>query len=281
MMPDPESLLLFDAWLVQRPAAQTLSLADTIALATFARLSRRDTEVALLQRGIVPERYARNLGALGLEGQIVLLQATVVVIGAGGLGGWAAEGMCRLGVGRLALVDHDVYQDSNLNRQLGCTEETLGRRKAAALAERLRTVNGAVEVIARDERLTPANAHEMLQGANVAIDALDSIHTRLLLQRATRELGIPLVHGAIAGWTGQVMTVLPGDIGLEALYGATPTIDRGIEAQTGTPSPTPMMVAAWLVQECAKLITGRGAPLRNRLLMLDALYGEVTEISLG
>ena len=281
MMPNPESLSLLDAWLAQRPGIQTLSVADTIALATFAGLSRRETELALLERRLVPERYARNLGALGFEGQIALLKATVVIIGAGGLGGWTAEGLCRLGVGRLVLVDHDVYQDSNLNRQLGCTEETLGRPKASTLAARLHTVNGAVEIVTHDERLTPANAPDLLRGADVAIDALDSIHTRLLLQGAARELGIPLVHGAIAGWTGQVMTVLPGDVGLEALYGVAPTLDRGIEAQTGTPSPTPMMVAAWLVQECAKLITGRGTLLRHRLLILDALYGEVTEISLA
>jgi len=186
-----------------------------------------------------------------------------------------------LGVGRLALVDGDTYQDSNLNRQLGCTEEVLGRPKASTLAERLRVVNGAVEVVSHDERLTATNAHVLLSGADAVVDALDSIHTRLLVQRTASELGIPLVHGAIAGWTGQVMTVLPGDAGLEALYGANPPLDRGIEARTGTPSPTPMMVSAWLVQECAKLLTGKGALLRHRLLVLDALFGEVTEVGMA
>ncbi|MEN6479758.1 MAG: HesA/MoeB/ThiF family protein [Anaerolineales bacterium] len=269
-----------EAWLAAHPeqAARPLPLTATVRLAAQTGLPRRAVEIALLERGLVLTRYARNLGTLGSAGQVALLRAHVAIVGAGGLGGWVAEGLCRLGVGRLRLIDGDVYEDSNLNRQLGCTETTLGQPKAPTLAERLRQVNGAVEVEPIVARLGAENAVALLEEANVVVDALDNIPSRLELERAARALGLPLVHGAIAGWTGQVMTILPGDAGLEAVYGAKPAHDHGVETRTGTPAATPMMVAAWMAQECAKLITGRGELIAGRLLLFDALYGEAQEV---
>lgn len=269
-----------EAWLAAHPVQATgpLPLATVVRLAAEAGLSRRAVEIALLERGLVLARYARNLGTLGAAGQVALLRAHVAIVGAGGLGGWVAEGLCRLGVGRLRLIDGDVYEDSNLNRQLGCTEATLGQPKALSLAERLRQVNGAVEVEPIVARLGAENAAALLDKANVVVDALDNIPSRLELERAARALGLPLVHGAIAGWTGQVMTILPGDPGLEAVYGTAPAHDHGVETRTGTPAATPMMVAAWMVQECAKLIIGRGELIAGRLLLFDALYGEAQEV---
>jgi molybdopterin/thiamine biosynthesis adenylyltransferase len=86
---------------------------------------------------------------------------------------------------------------------------------------------------------------------------------------------IPMVHGAIAGTMGQVMTILPGDPGLKALYGSGPTPDQGAEAELGTPAPSPMMVAAWQVHETVKLLTGKGELLRRRMLLMDAFSNDV------
>ncbi len=268
-------------WQLGEGGSRLASFVQVLEVARASGLARRDVEIALLEREIIPERYGRNIGALGVAGQLALRRATALVIGCGGLGGWLAEGLCRLGIGRLRLVDGDVFRDSNLNRQLGCTEATLGRPKASALAEHLRQVNGAVDLEPVDAHLTSENAAEMLTGVDVALDALDSIHTRLLLQGAARRQGVALVHGAIAGWTGQVMTVLPNDLGLETVYGHEPPHDHGVEIETGTPSPTPMMTAAWMLQECAKLLVGRESLLRGRLLILDGLYGEATTVELA
>ena len=262
-------------------ASSATSLEQISRFAAETGLTRREAEITLLERGIVPERYGRNIGTLGIDGQLALRRATAVVVGCGGLGGWLAEGLCRLGIGRLRLIDGDVFQGSNLNRQLGCTEHTLGHPKASALAEHLRGVNGAVDIEPLDMHLTETNARHLLDGASVVLDALDSIYARIVLQRAARHCSLPLIHGAIAGWTGQVMTILPDDPGLEAIYGDVPPQDHGVENETGTPTPTPMLVAAWMLQECAKLLSNRSMLLRGRLLILDSLYGDATAVDLG
>jgi molybdopterin/thiamine biosynthesis adenylyltransferase len=257
-----------------------LSLEETCSLATTHTVSRRQVEIAALEAHVLPERYRRNLGTVGWEGQVALLRATVGVVGAGGLGGWILEALARMGVGHLLVVDGDTFQENNLNRQLGCTEEVLGQLKATVLAKRLATVNGAVEVSAHATWLTAENAATLLAGSQVIVDALDTLPARLLLEDTARAMGVPLVHGAIGGYSGQVMTVFPDDPGLRGLYGERPP-ERGIETVLGNPSATPMMISAWQTQEVVKLIIGQGTPLRQRLLMMDAKAGEVTEVSLS
>jgi len=252
-----------------------ISLANVERLAKELRLSRKEAELALLEAGILPRRYARNYGLLGLEGQLKLLCACVAVIGLGGLGGYAVEGLARLGIGRLVLVDGDVFVDHNLNRQVLSCEDNLGQSKAHVAAERVRQVNGAVEVQSYAEYATDESLQRILQGVDVVIDALDRLPTRLMLQDAAAEAGVPMVHGAIAGAMGQVMTILPGDGGLRALYGDGELPEHGAEAELGTPAPSPMLIAALQVQETIKLLTGAGELLRGRLMFVDALSAEV------
>lgn len=268
---------------VARPAGdmRLLALADAQALADEFGTSVREVEMAALTARILPARYVRNLGTVGWDGQLRLLQATVAVVGCGGLGGWIIEGLARMGVGHLILVDCDNFEENNLNRQLLCTEETLGRNKALVARERVAQVNGAVQVTAHPVRATAENLPALLAGAEVAVDALDTIPLRLTLQDVVAALGIPLVHGAIAGYVGQATTVFPGDAGLRAIYGVGAVPERGVEAQWGNPAATPMMVAAWQVQEVIKILTGRGEPLRGRLLYLDAEAGHVEVFALA
>jgi len=259
----------------------SIGLDDARLLSQRVGCSLREVEIAALKARVMPLRYRRNLGTVGWEGQIRLLESCVAVIGVGGLGGWVAEGLARMGVGRLILIDGDRFQEDNLNRQLGCTEATLGRPKVEALAERLAEVNSAVEVEPRACFVTETSAPELLLGAEVAVDALDSLPARFVLHSAAAELELPVVHGAIGGYTGQVMTIFPGDAGLRALYGDREVPERGVETELGNPSATPMMVSAWQIHEVVKILLGRGELLRHRLLLLDAEAGEVTEIKLG
>ncbi|MHB1295544.1 MAG: HesA/MoeB/ThiF family protein [Anaerolineae bacterium] len=256
----------------------TLLLDDARRLSERTGRSRAQVEYAALRAGLAPARYQRNLGTIGVEGQIRLLEATVAVVGAGGLGGWIVEGLARMGIGRLIVIDSDAFEESNLNRQLGCTERTLGRPKAMCLAERIAEVNGSVQVVPHVARFTAETAAELLREAEVVVDALDSFPARLALQAAAAELAMPLVHGAIAGYTGQVMTILPGDAGLEALYAHRTLPERGVETEFGNPSATPMMVAAWQIHEVVKLLVGQGEVLRHRVLLMDAEFGTFTEI---
>jgi molybdopterin/thiamine biosynthesis adenylyltransferase len=191
-----------------------------------------------------------------------------------------------MGVGRLILVDGDVFNDHNLNRQLFSSEENLGRTKASVAVERVRQINKMVETVPYACFATRDNLPQILSGVDVVVDALDRLPTRLVLQEVAGQLGVPMVHGAIAGGMGQVMTVLPGDAGLRALYGDGPVPEHGAEAELGTPPASPMMVAAWQVHETVKLITGagdllrEGELLRNRLLLMDASVGDVRVLEL-
>ena len=238
-------------------------------------LSRREVEIAALREHLVPTRYERNLGTVGWEGQITLLQSTVGIVGAGGLGGWVIEGLARMGVGRLIIIDGDVFEENNLNRQAFCVERNLGHSKVEAARQRVAEVNAAVEVVTHQVRVDEPQMVELLRGADVLVDALDALPTRLALQRAARELSVPLVHGAIAGFVGQVMTILPDDPGLLGLYGRDRVPEHGIEALWGNPAATPMMVAAWQIQEVVKLLTGRGEPLRRRMVFMDSEIGAI------
>lgn len=246
-----------------------LSLSSEIEIACGAGLERREVETIAVENGILPARYQRSLGTVGWEGQLALLRATVGMVGVGGLGGWIAEGLARMGVGRLILIDGDVFEENNLNRQILATESTLGLPKVEVAQRRLADVNGAVEVTTHCCVVDEEAMLELLRGSAVLVDALDALPTRLALQRTSRALGVPLVHGAIAGYVGQVTTILPDDPGLLGLYGDSPP-QKGVEVQFGNPAATPMMVAAWQIHEVIKLLTGRGVPMRRRMLFMDS-----------
>jgi len=252
-----------------------LSLAILREIARAEGISPREAELIAVDNHILPIRYQRNLGTVGWAGQSKLLRATVAIVGAGGLGGWIIEGLARMGVGHLIVIDADAVEENNLNRQLLATESNVGESKAELAAARVAQVNAATEVTAHSVWADASNFADLLACADVAVDALDTLPARLELQRAAASLGIPLVHGAIAGYIGQVMTILPGDAGLLALYGSDKIPQRGIETKWGNPAATPMMVAAWEIQEVVKLIVGRGDPLRHRMLFLDAESGTV------
>jgi molybdopterin/thiamine biosynthesis adenylyltransferase len=243
-------------------------------------LSVREVEIQALKAHILPARYERSQGTVGWEGQVKLLESTVAIVGCGGLGGWIIEGLARMGVGHLILIDGDTFGESNLNRQALCTEANLGQLKTEAAQERVAKVNSAIEVTIHPVMADGESMREMLAGADVVVDALDTLPTRLVLQEVAQSLGIPVVHGAIGGYIGQVMTVFPGDEGLYALYGRGDVPERGIEARLGNPAATPMMVAAWQIQEVIKILLGTGEPLRDRMLFMDAESGvaEILEI---
>ena len=145
-----------------------LKVITLAALQTLERefnLSRREAELAALEAGVLPRRYLRSYGTVGIEGQIKLLRSTVAVVGLGGLGGNVVEALARMGVGRIIAVDGDTFVDHNLNRQLLSEEATLTRSKAEAARARLAAINAAVEVVAHAVHLTPQNVEELLGGA--------------------------------------------------------------------------------------------------------------------
>jgi molybdopterin/thiamine biosynthesis adenylyltransferase len=265
-----------------RKERRLLSLSAVRQLAQETRLRVRDVEIRALSARVLPARYERSHGTVGWEGQIKLLESTVAVVGSGGLGGWVIEGLARMGIGHLVIIDGDSFAENNLNRQALCTETNLGQGKTDAARDRVTRINSATQITTHPVMADEASMKEMLTGADVVVDALDTLPTRLVLQKVSQDLGVPLVHGAIGGYIGQVMTVFPGDEGLRAIYGRGDDVpERGIEVQLGNPAATPMMVAAWQIQEVVKVLLGRGKPLRNRILVLDGEFGSAEILEVG
>jgi molybdopterin/thiamine biosynthesis adenylyltransferase len=226
-----------------------------------------DTALAL---GLMPARYQRNRQTISVQNQLQLFRSRVAVLGLGGLGGYIVEGLSRLGVGTIVGIDPDIFQEHNLNRQLLATMAWLGRAKADAAVERVKEINPAVTVVPIRAAYTPETGKELLSGVHVVVDALDSIPTRLALAATCAELGIPLVHGAIAGWYGQVTTQFPGEDVLQQLYSRW-VQGSGIESQLGNPSFTPALVASMETAEVCKILLGIGKSLRSRTVAINLL----------
>ncbi len=237
-----------------------------------------------LKREILPHRYLRNRDALTPDMQLRLAESRVAVIGAGGLGGNVILLLARIGIGHLVVVDGDVFDESNLNRQALSRTENIGRSKASEAAIAVASVNPGIEVSVHEVKLDPDNGKEILTGTQLVVDGLDNVSDRFVVERLAKDLGIPLVHGAVAGFEGQVMSIFPGDPGLELLYGTDDrrwqTKDRP-EAVFGVPGVAPSLVAALQVMEVIKLLLKRGRPFRNRMLRVDLETGEFHGIVFG
>lgn len=218
------------------------------------------------------DRYSRNIATLSIEENESLSLRKVCVIGCGGLGGYIIEMLGRLGIGHITAVDGDVFEESNLNRQILSDVEVVGSKKALIAQQRMSKVNPLIKVDAITERLTQANGKQTLSDADVVVDALDNIESRLMLEALCEEMNIPLVHGAIAGWYGQVSTILPGDKLLSRFYKIKDM--EGAEKKYGNPSFTPAMVASIQVSEVLKLLIGRGELLNRKILFIDLLRQE-------
>lgn len=197
-----------------------------------------------------------------------LAGARVVVLGCGGLGGHVIDLLARSGIGTLRLVDDDVFTGTNLNRQLLCTTKSLGRPKALAAFEHVRLVNPEIAVDTRMVRATAANMDTLLAGMDLVVDALDSIPARFLLARAAGDAGIPLMHGAVAGFLGHATTIFPHETTLHSLY---PDPDAcPLQDETGVAPPLPALVASVQAGEVLKFVLGHhGGLLRGKLWLCD------------
>lgn len=230
--------------------------------------------------GDLEKRYSRNFNTLGPEDQALLGDSRVAVVGLGGLGGGVCELLARTGVGSLILIDGDVFDPTNLNRQLLSREVNLGSSKAEEAVRRVNEINSTVRAVAHPVFANPENIRNLIRGADLVVDCLDTIRARFDLQDAAGDLEIPLVSGAIAGVSGQVTVIFPGDPGFELIYG-TRSLDedagQGIEKRTGNLAHCALFIASLQVSETIKILLGRGDVLRNKLLITD-LWANTMEV---
>ncbi len=259
----------------------SISLKKIKEIAGKFQLSGREIEISALKNNIIPERYQRNLGVISPSEQVKLLQSKVAVIGAGGLGGTVLELLTRIGIGKLIIADKDIIGDSNLNRQILSTETNLGQSKTEVAVKRVKEINSSTDITGHSVFVDSNNVKEIIEGVDVAVDALDNLPSRFVLQKACRDLKIPLVHGAIAGFNGQLTTIFPEDKGLELIYGSDRDLpEHGSEITLGAPTVTPALIASLEAQEVIKILLKRGKLFRNRLLYLDIEGGTIEILNL-
>lgn len=219
-------------------------------------------------------RYERNIPALSEEECARLRSKRVAVIGCGGLGGHLIELLARIGVGRLCVVDGDVFEPSNLNRQLYSSPELLGCGKAKAAAERVRRINPEIALDTVEGFLTRENARALIAGCDAALDALDSIGSRRILAEACQAEKIPYIYGAVSGWVAQAAISMPGDGLIGQLYP-----DDAVLHSKSVLSFTPALCASVQAALCVKLLTDRPVET-GKLFYFDLLHQEFEVITL-
>jgi len=217
-----------------------------------------------------PLRYTRQIPLIGEEGQDRLARAEVCICGAGGLGSPAAMYLAAAGVGSIHLVDGDLVEESNLNRQILHSSATIGLSKVSSARESILALNPGVRVISSPDWIVGGNAGALIGRADIVIDALDNFGARYELNREARRMAVPLVHGAVSGFAGQATTVLPRS---------------GPCLQCAVPHPPPEEVHSVLgavagvigsiqALEAIKYLTGLGELLSGKMLLWDGMRCE-------
>ncbi len=224
------------------------------------------------------ERYDRQImiGEIGEEGQDKLKRSRVLLAGAGGLGSPIAIYLTAAGIGTMRVIDHDQVALSNLNRQVLHWEEDVGRKKVDSARTKLRNLNSTVDIQAIAETITEENVSELADGCDAIIDAMDNLPTRYILNRCAVGKKIPFFHGAVNGFEGRVMTVIPGETAcFRCMY-------RGLVPQEKFPviGVVPAVIGCIQATEVIKYLIGIGKLLTNRLLVYDGLQITFREFKL-
>ncbi|MBN4045843.1 HesA/MoeB/ThiF family protein [bacterium AH-315-P11] len=247
-----------------------LSLNEGWRIAADFNCSLLDIETTALEHSIVPARFNRN--SLSCHEQLRLFRSRVAIIGCGGLGGRTAELLARLGVGHLLLTDPDNFSESNLNRQIFCTLQTLGLNKVEVLASELKQIN---PVLICTQNIHLFNTHS-ITGNDLVIDGLDSKEARIRLSQLCQKQDIPMIHGAVQEWYGQAGIDQASNKLISTLY-----------PQTTEPPKTPKvlamsvaLVASLQAAEAIKILLGHNSALQNSWLQTDLRHCEYNLIPL-
>lgn len=228
-------------------------------------------------------RYARHivLREIGGAGQNSLLRAKVAIIGAGGLGGPAGLYLAAAGIGEITLIDDDIVELSNLQRQIQFSDDDLDKDKSKAMAQTLSARAPHTKITPQQVRLTSENAMTILKGHDVILDGTDNFATRLGINKASRALNIPLVSGAIGRFEMQLGVFNTGNASpcYQCFVGDIEDTNRNC-ASEGVLGAIAGMCGSMMAMEAIKLITGTGSPLSSRLYIFDALTAEGRTLNL-
>jgi adenylyltransferase/sulfurtransferase len=210
----------------------------------------------------------------GEKGQEKLKNAKVFIAGAGGLGSPISIYLAVAGVGNITLVDHDVVELSNLNRQILHGDNDINRKKTESGEETIRALNSDINVNIISDSITTDNVKRLIGDSGLIIDAMDNFDTRHTLNRACVELGIPYFHGAVSGFDGQATTIIPGKTAcLNCIFPKSPP--KAVFPIIGL---TPGLIGLVQATEVVKYITGEGELLENEIFLWDGLKSSVEKI---
>ncbi len=252
------------------------------------RLRHRAEPVAAARpgtlRAVEVERYSRHilLREIGGPGQKQLKTSRVLVVGAGGLGSPALMYLAGSGVGTIGVIDGDVVEGSNLQRQVIHTDQRIGMPKVFSAEMAMRALNPFIEVRPYNRPLDAANAAALVADHDLVLDGTDDFDTRYLVNRACVAAGVPLISGALTQWEGQLGLYDPARGGpcyacvfpVRPAAGLVPSC-----AEAGVAAPLPGILGAMMAMEAVKHLTGAGETLRGRLMIHDALYAETRVIA--
>ncbi|MFZ7091557.1 HesA/MoeB/ThiF family protein [Primorskyibacter sp. 2E233] len=231
------------------------------------------------------ERYARHivLRELGGPGQKLLKEARVLVIGAGGLGSPALLYLAAAGVGTIGVIDDDLVDSGNLQRQVIHRDATIGMPKVFSAEAAMKAINPYIDVRPYHRKLTEDIAADLLADFDLVLDGTDNFETRYLVNRVAVAAGKPLISGALSQWEGQVSVFHPAQDGpcYQCIFPEAPAPGLAPScAEAGVLGPLPGVVGSMMAVEAVKQITGAGQVLRGQMLIYDALWGETRKIGL-
>ncbi len=243
---------------------------SAVIISNAFKIHLRYVYIESLKLQISPLRYIKNRESISFKEQIALAETVVTVAGAGGLGGHVAHILARTGIGTLYIFDYDNFEESNMNRQLFATTESIASSKADITKQMINLINPAVQVQAVAKNVsTEAN---LLKKTDIIVDALDNTTDRLLLGQSAKKIGIPLVHGSIAGFEGRILTQYPEDNGVATIIGGDEKSPPA-EAFLGTPAVTPAVIGALQAMEVIKIILKKPGVFHNTMLYLNLNEG--------
>ena len=231
------------------------------------------------------DRYARHivLRELGGPGQKKLKNARVLVIGAGGLGAPALQYLAAAGVGTIGVIDDDIVENANLQRQVIHRDDDIGMAKVFSAQKAMVAQNPYVTVLPYHRRLSAENAAALFADFDLILDGTDNFDTRYLVNRIAVALGMPLISGALSQWEGQLSLFHPSAGGpcYQCIFPEAPAAELAPScSEAGVVGPLPGVVGAMMALEAIKQITGAGEGLRGAMLIYDGLYCETRRIKL-
>ena len=214
-------------------------------------------------------RYIKNHNTISLEEQQILLQKNVTIIGCGGLGQNVASQLSRIGIGTLNIVDYDFFEESNLNRQIFCNTQNIGKSKVIETEKQIKLINPDIHINVFNTKFNKKNSKDILKVSDIVIDALDSIESRLIVQKACEEMNFVLISAAIGGWYGMLTVIRPTDDTLSKIY--SDDDHKGIETELGNPAFIPALLASFQVSETIKFLLNKPIHLYKKVLYVDLL----------